>query len=175
MRSLYIETNECPIDWVAPTAVAMTELFRELVDHLGLESLGASERSHAEALLVDLLQPVSVMTIDVEMPTEARAREVAQRVAHSPEDRRTLGEWGHEVGASDRTLARVFVKETGLGFGRWRTLVRIQAALGMLAAGESVTNVAYRVGYDTTSAFVAAFRRETGTTPAAYFRTSGTR
>jgi len=40
----------------------------------------------------------------------------------------------------------------------------------MLAAGEPVGNVARRVGYETSSAFVAAFRRETGLTPAAYFR-----
>jgi AraC-like DNA-binding protein len=30
--------------------------------------------------------------------------------------------------------------------------------------------VARRVGYDSDSAFVQAFRRETGVTPAAYFR-----
>jgi len=33
-----------------------------------------------------------------------------------------------------------------------------------------VSAVARRAGYDTASAFVAAFRRETGLTPAAYFR-----
>ena len=40
----------------------------------------------------------------------------------------------------------------------------------MLAAGEPVSRVAGRVGYDTPSAFVAAFRRETGQTPGALFR-----
>ncbi|NOQ59370.1 helix-turn-helix domain-containing protein [Mycolicibacterium fortuitum] len=39
----------------------------------------------------------------------------------------------------------------------------------MLAAGMPVAGVARRVGYDTQSAFVAAFRREIGTTPARYF------
>jgi AraC-like DNA-binding protein len=34
-----------------------------------------------------------------------------------------------------------------------------------------VGNVARHVGYESASAFVAAFRRETGVTPAAYFRT----
>ena len=34
----------------------------------------------------------------------------------------------------------------------------------------AVSRVASRVGYETPSAFVAAFRRETGQTPAAYFR-----
>ena len=40
----------------------------------------------------------------------------------------------------------------------------------MLVAGEPVSRVAGRVGYDTPSAFVAAFRRETGQTPGSFFR-----
>jgi AraC-like DNA-binding protein len=40
----------------------------------------------------------------------------------------------------------------------------------MPAAGQPVGRVARRVGYETTSAFVAAFRRETGQAPAARFR-----
>jgi AraC-like DNA-binding protein len=37
-------------------------------------------------------------------------------------------------------------------------------------AGEPVSRVAGRVGYDTPSAFVAAFRREMGQTPGSFFR-----
>src|SRR5262249_9728663 len=70
----------------------------------------------------------------------------------------------------ERTLARAFAAGTVVPFGRWRTLLRLQAALSMLAAGEPVSRVAGRVGYDTPSAFVAAFRRETGQTPGGFFR-----
>jgi AraC-like DNA-binding protein len=38
----------------------------------------------------------------------------------------------------------------------------------MLAAGKPVSNVARAVGYENPSAFVAAFRRETGATPGTY-------
>jgi AraC-like DNA-binding protein len=37
----------------------------------------------------------------------------------------------------------------------------------------TVAGIAARVGYETPSAFIAAFRRETGVTPAAYFGRSG--
>jgi AraC-like DNA-binding protein len=127
-------------------------------------------RARVEALLLDLLEPVTQATIEVRIPVEARARGVAQALADNPADKRTLGEWGRQVGASDRTLARVWLAETGVPFGRWRTLMRLQAALPALAASEPVGNVARRVGYDTASAFVAAFKRETGMTPAAYFQ-----
>ena len=68
------------------------------------------------------------------------------------------------------TLARVFTADTGLPFGRWRALLRLRAAIPALAAGEPVVKVARLVGYESASAFVAAFRRETGMTPAMYFR-----
>jgi len=45
-----------------------------------------------------------------------------------------------------------------------------RAAIGALAAGEPVGKVARLVGHESASAFVAAFRRETGMTPAMYFR-----
>jgi AraC-like DNA-binding protein len=55
-------------------------------------------------------------------------------------------------------------------FGRWRTLLRLQAALPALARGEPVGSVGRHVCYESGSAFVTAFRQETGLTPAAYFR-----
>lgn len=59
------------------------------------------------------------------------------------------------------------------GPGRWRTLLRMRVALEQLAAGHPVGVVARHVGYATPSAFVAAFRRETGTTPSAVLRPAG--
>ena len=96
-------------------------------------------------------------TIDLRMPDDDRARQVAVALLANPADKRTLAEWGREAGASERTLARGFLAGTGIPFGRWRTLLRLQAALPALAAGDPVSAVARRAGYDTASAFVAAF------------------
>ncbi len=101
-------------------------------------------------------------------PGNPAARDRRDRQRYHAQQR-TLADWGRAVGASERTLARAFTAQTRMTFGRWRTLLRLQAALPMLAAGEPVGRVARQVGYETPSAFVAAFRRETGLTPAAYF------
>ena len=114
----------------------------ELIGYLGGEGLDASRRAHAEAMLADLLEPVEMATIEVRVPQEERAREVAQALGDNPSDKRTLDAWGREVGASGRTLARSFLADTGMPFGRWRTLLRLQAALPSLAAGEAVGRVA---------------------------------
>jgi len=173
MRSLYVRPDPCPVRWTSPTPVAASRLLAELIDYLGTAGLPAGRRSTAEALLVDLMEPVEMTTIEVRMPGDDRARAVAESLRADPCDDRTLAEWGRQVGASERTLAREFLAGTGMTFGRWRTLLRLQAALPGLAAGLPVSAVARRAGYESDSAFVAAFRRETGMTPGAYFRRAG--
>ena len=43
-----------------------------------------------------------------------------------------------------------------------------------LAEGQSVTEVALELGYETPSAFIAMFRRALGVTPGQYFNQQGT-
>jgi AraC-like DNA-binding protein len=173
MQSIYIRPDLCTISWPRPTPVRADPLLAELVGYLDRQTLDAQRRTRAEAVLTDLLEPVPLATIEVRMPTDERARDVAQALGDNPADKRTLDQWGHEVGASGRTLARAFLAGTGVPFGRWRTLLRLQAALPALAAGRAVGTVARHVGYESSSAFVAAFRHETGLTPTAYVQGSG--
>ena len=88
-------------------------------------------------MLVDLLEPVTMTAIDVRMPIDERARAVAQTLIDNPADGRTLAHWGRDVGASERTLARAFLADTGLSFGQWRGLLRLRAAMVALATGDT--------------------------------------
>jgi AraC-like DNA-binding protein/quercetin dioxygenase-like cupin family protein len=170
LRSVYVGPRRAPIDWDAPTPVAVSPLLGELIHHLDDRKIEAEERARAEAVLFDLLVPLQLATIDVRSPADPRARDVAEALLADPADSRTLHEWGRTVGASSRTLARAFLHDTGLSFGRWRTLIRLQASLLHLAEQTPVSVVAPLVGYQTTSAYVAAFRAHTGVTPGRYFQ-----
>jgi AraC-like DNA-binding protein len=170
MRTLYLRPGRCPIDWPTCQPVAAPPLLAELIGYLGDPSLEAGKRAHAEAVLVDLLEPVAMTSIQVRKPTDVRAARIANALTQDPADGRTLEEWGREVGASARTLARVFLAETGLPFARWRTSLRIRTAMIALAGGQPVGVAARRVGYESLSAFIVAFSRETGMTPSNYFR-----
>jgi AraC-like DNA-binding protein len=169
MRAVYLRPSRCPVGWAVPIPVAITSLIAELIGHLNNQALSGQRRRNAEAVLTDLLDPVAMASIDVRLPSTRTALAVADALVATPDDPSTLATWGRRVGASERTLARLFLAETGLPFGRWRTQVRLRHSLSKLARGLSVSEVAHQVGYDTTSAFVAAFRRETGQTPGRYF------
>jgi AraC-like DNA-binding protein len=169
LRGVYLNPTQCPVVWRDPQPVAVSRLLAELLLHLG-RKLTPAEAKRAQAILPDLLEPVRAVTIHLELPADERAREVAEALLVNPADRRSLPAWGRHIGASARTLSRGFLSGTGITFTRWRAAARMREALPLLAAGRSVSQVASAVGYDTSSAFVAAFRRETGTTPGAYFR-----
>jgi AraC-like DNA-binding protein/quercetin dioxygenase-like cupin family protein len=168
-RSLYLRPEAPTADLQTPTVIAVRRLLRELIVYLSSPSLATDARIRAEAVVFDLLEPVSVTTVELAMPSDDRARRVAEAIIADAADARTLQVWGRTVGASDRTLSRAFRAETGMSFGRWRTQARMLAALGHLAEGVPVTVVAHRVGYAAPSAFVAAFRRAFGVPPGAYF------
>ncbi|NEA52547.1 helix-turn-helix transcriptional regulator [Streptomyces sp. SID10815] len=171
LQGVYLDPVSCPLAWPRPTVLAVSPLARHLIGYLAGE-LAPEVRAHAEAVLLEVLRPADGAVFELPLPADPRARETAALLLDDPADPRGLGELAHAVGSSTRTLLRLFLAETGMTFTRWRTHARLQAALAHLAEGEPVGRVAERVGYATPSAFVAAFRRVTGTTPAAYFARS---
>jgi AraC-like DNA-binding protein/quercetin dioxygenase-like cupin family protein len=169
MHSLYLRPQRVPAGWTVPTVLAVGPLLAALVPHLGRPDLTGGERSRAEAVLFDLLVPAPVASVTLPWPSDERARRVADALLSAPAaDVGTAG-MARLAGTSVRTLDRLFRAETGCSPGDWRTRLRMRCALDLLAAGTPVGTVARRVGYATPSAFVAAFRRVLGTTPAQVF------
>jgi AraC-like DNA-binding protein len=120
-------------------------------------------------VLFDQLVPAPVASVELALPTDQRARRVADTLLADPADDRGVAALARLAGTSPRTLHRLFHEATGGGLGDWRLRARIRAALELLATGVPVSVVSRRVGYRTTSAFVAAFRKVLGTTPAQIF------
>ncbi|MEL7941445.1 helix-turn-helix transcriptional regulator [Pseudomonas delhiensis] len=75
-----------------------------------------------------------------------------------------------DVGASVRTLARLFQRSLGMGFAAWRRQVQLATAVAALAAGTPVNRIAHELGY-TPGAFSEMFRRELGVVPSAWVAT----
>ena len=166
---LYFDPARCPITWTAPTPVAVGSFLREVIIRLDDPALTPVARDHTETAMYDVIRPVRLSTIHLPLPTDDRLRAVTDGLLADPGDGRSLADWADDVGASVRTLTRLFAVETGMTFTQWRQQARMRAALGPLANGASVAQVAREIGYRTPSAFVHAFHRTTGLTPGAYF------
>ncbi|NQX26288.1 helix-turn-helix transcriptional regulator [Microbacteriaceae bacterium VKM Ac-2854] len=146
-------------------AVAVPSVVRELLAHLETSELDDTVRADAERLVLALLRPARLDSIDIPMPRDDRLRRIAEGILDRPADDCSLEEWGTRVGGSPRNLSRLFRQETGMSFAQWRLQARMRVAAGLLASGHPVGAVGRRVGYASPSAFVAVFRREMGQTP----------
>jgi len=97
------------------------------------------------------------------------AMTIARTLTHDPADPTPLDEWAARLHASVKTVQRDFEREFGMSYSRWRTLTRLRAARALLEL-HPVHQVALRVGYASSSAFVAAFAKEFGHTPGGRMR-----
>lgn len=152
-------------DWAGVTPVRVGLAVQKLLVHLSRTGMTHEDRLNAQRVCMDLLEPIEPAGLWAPIPQDPRIAPVATAVLADPADGRSLEDWARELHLSPRTVTRSFSAELGMGFAQWRRLVRMSAAHGLLASGLSVTESGLRVGFSTTSAFVAAFRRETGKTP----------
>lgn len=123
------------------------------------------------AVLLDQLGTVRAIPLQLPTPSDPRAARVAEALQRNPSEPRSLHTVCKKVGASKRTIERIFQSETRLSLGKWRQQLRLMRSLQLLAAGEKITHAALEAGYSTPSAFIAMFRKILGTTPGRYFDT----
>ena len=172
MRTLYLDASRLRDPPRTCCVVQVTPLLRELLlrviaftqpyPHDGPEARLA-------AVVADEIAAAPVAPFHLPMPRDARLLALTSRLLRDPGDKRDLAAWGKTAGASPRTLARLFERETGMTFTRWRQHARLLRALELLAAGGAVTEVALDLGYDSPSAFITMFREALGATPGRYF------
>ena len=175
MRTLYIAPGAAPWLPEACCVVAVPPLLRALIlEAMGFEAAypEAGPEARLMAVILDRIGALDVVPLHLPAARDRRLRSVTDALATTPGDGRTLAQWAETAGASARTLARLFHRETGLTFHRWRQQARLMTALARLAAGEPVTTVALDLGYDSPSAFIAMFKKALGTTPGRYFARS---
>ncbi|MBB4844248.1 AraC-like DNA-binding protein [Paucibacter oligotrophus] len=99
-------------------------------------------------------------------PDEYRRICAARELIHQHFDQALTVAWlCAQVGSNEFTLKQGFRELFGSTPYRMLTEVRMQAALDLLAAGERVSSVAYRTGFQHPSNFSAAFRRYFGYAP----------
>lgn len=171
MRTLYFTPADPDPRLNACRSIEVEPLLRELILHVvrrGMMDMSQPAHEHIGGLLLDLLASAQTVPLHLPLPADPRARAFARRLLAEPGDTATLADLARGSGASLRTLQRLFLKEAGLPLEAWRARARMQQGVVSLSAGASVTQTALDAGYQSASAFIAAFKRAFGTTPARY-------
>jgi len=171
VRSLYFRPGLARRLPRACRVLSVSALLRELILHVARRAIVdpyLAGDAHAVAMLLEQLRAIEGLPLQLPLPRDARALAAMRLLSTSDGTRRTLQQVGRAAGASPRTLQRLFLSETGLSFEKWRQRARLARSVELLSGGRSVTSVAFEVGYDSPSAFIAMFRRELGSTPRRY-------
>lgn len=169
MRSLYVRRDACT--WAAPhcRVLEVTPLTRELIKQFCLFDAHYPQADSAEARLVavllDQLEGLPEVGFSLPLPRHPGLLTLCNAMLAEPDRPHTLGPWAERLACSEKTLTRLFPRETGLSFRHWRQRMRLLSSLALLENGDSVTDTALGCGYESTSAFIAAFRQRFGFTP----------
>ncbi len=172
LRTLYLDASATPEGWKGCRVMVVTALLRELIHALdaGTQRPLTPLREQAlSALVLDEITHADIQALGVPLPHphtgDKRLRALCEAVLHAPSERATLAGWAADIGASERTVARLFRDQLGLGYQQWRQQAILAHALPMLARGQSVGAVAAASGYASESAFPAMFKAAMGQPP----------
>jgi AraC-like DNA-binding protein len=172
MRSLSFPATTDPLGVGSPAVLTVSPLLRELIVALSSDTdppYTARQRADLERVALDQIRRVGQLPVRLPALGDDRLRAIAACLRVNPADDRTLAAFGAAVGASERTLSRLFRQEAGMSFPQWRTQYRLQHALVLLATGTSVTSTALACGWLNPSAFIETFRHAFGSTPGKFF------
>jgi len=171
LRSLYVQRDAAARMPATCEVLEATTLLRELIVRataLPLEYDMRGPAGRLMQLLLDELADLARLPYHLPMPKVAPLTIICRRLLDAPDEVATLEQTARKEKLSARTLARHFRRHTGMSFAEWRRRARLLRALGWIAEGRPIVEVALELGYDSPSAFSAMFRRELGAPPSSF-------
>ncbi|AKK73631.1 AraC family transcriptional regulator [Chryseobacterium gallinarum] len=106
--------------------------------------------------------------LELKMPEDRRVKKLVeewtQRLSVPP----MLKTLAKDTGTGEKTITRLFKKETGLSYQEWRQQWRLQRSIELLVEGNSIGEVSYILNFSSDSAFIDFFKKHTGSTPLQY-------
>jgi AraC-like DNA-binding protein len=173
LRTCYVRP-----DWAVSvpsgcTALSVSPLLRELIARattVGMLDRRVPAEAAIAALIVEELGEPGPPPFTLPEPTSPVTRHAARLIIEDAPSAAGTATLAREVGVGVRTLERRFVVETGMTLGRWRQQRMLLRGLERVAGGTPIKTASASAGYGSPSAYIAAFKKAFGATPARYFQ-----
>jgi AraC-like DNA-binding protein len=172
LRTLYIDATRAPLPLGECKVIEVAPLLALLIEELSAER--AARKSPRQKLLTELILHeigrAHSLPLAIPMPKDKRLVALCERLIREPSLPLGLKALAPQMGASERTMGRLFRRELNMSFNQWRTKLRLMHAVSLAASNRSFASIAEALGYQSQSAFSAMFRRTLGKSPSAFFR-----
>ena len=145
----------------------LKELFRKAIKY-GNNYVPEGKEARLVNVMIDEITDMDLSRLFLPMAKDKRLVNIINILLDNPSEKINLYDLSKRVGASERTISRLFFRETGMTFSEWRKKYLLMKAIDELDQGRSITQVALDLGYSSASAFIAMFRRTLGMPPSLY-------
>lgn len=171
-RSVYLDTRSFPVLPPQIRVLESTLLLREALERIAGADFDTDWEngapSHILAVCLDEVRGARSELTMLPLPRDRRLKHLWSTSKLPP-----LHVLAQRVGASGKTISRIFCKETGLNYQQWRQQWRLVKAIELLAKECSLSDVAGQLDFSSDSAFSAFFKNMAGCSPRVYTRSRG--
>ena len=169
--SLFVANSKCHQLLQTCAVLKVTALLRELIIRacdLGDKYQAGSASYRFMMVLIDEIARADITEIELPAPKNLRLVKVTDALSSAPQATPDYEQLAELACVSARTLARLFIQETGMSMGEWNRRLLVHQAISQLTSGKSVTTVALNLGYKNPTSFVEMFRKTLGVSPKRY-------
>lgn len=169
--SLFVANSTCQQLLQTCAVLKVTALLRELIIRacdLGDKYQVADASYRFMMVLIDEIARAETTEIELPAPKDPRLIKVTDVLSINPHVSPDYEQLAQLACVSVRTLARIFIQETGMSLGEWNRRLLVHKAIIQLTSGKSVTTVALDLGYKNPTSFVEMFRKTLCVSPKKY-------
>ncbi|MGG4608549.1 AraC family transcriptional regulator [Providencia sp. Me31A] len=166
-RSIYLSEEYAQKIGNNVVILSISPLLRELLERIAIAPFDSDWQMGRLANLlpvfIDELQAATTEPTLLPLPQDRRFSRFD--VEQLPPN---LSELAQIVGASEKTITRIFLKETGMTYQTWRQQWRFIKAIELLTQNRPYHFITQELGLSSDSAFISFFRKMSGVTPREY-------
>lgn len=125
------------------------------------------QETFMNALLISLPNFCKENTaLQIPLPSDMRLLEVCQFINLNFQNDHSIEELAETANLSTRSLQRIFKKETGISIKKYAQLIKILKSIELINSDQfTLSEVAYKVGYKSLSAFTSSYQVIMNTKP----------
>ena len=120
--------------------------------------------TYLQQLMLSLAETGSVSSVS-DAPDAVTFRQAISYLNSNIHRQPSVPEIARFCNVSEAGIKRIFDKYAGIGIHKYLLKLKVKAAADLLQKGESVSDVAEKLGFNSQSYFSRAFKRETGLMP----------
>lgn len=167
MRSLYFDAEPTGFRHLKTQVrvVAMSSLLKELIAAVFEKKNDKTTVNLMTNLVLRLIDHCQDLAVTIPMTEDPALLSLLTEILTSRNWNLSLSQAADKLNLTPKTFSRHFRRSVSMTYREWLVRAKLLTALDLLAAGHSIKQTAFALGYGDSTTFIATFRRLFGVTP----------